>query len=47
MVPMILQAFNEMRKISKSKMWEVIRIGGKHNEKMKDRISFLDQRLMK
>jgi predicted alpha/beta superfamily hydrolase len=32
MVPMTLQAFNEMHKVSKSKMCEVIRAGGKHNE---------------
>jgi len=32
MVPMTLQAFNEMHRISKSKMCEVIRAGGKHNE---------------
>jgi len=32
MVPMTLRAFNEMHKVSKSKMCEVIRAGGKHNE---------------
>ena len=32
MVPMTLQAFNDMHKVSKSKMCEVIRAGGKHNE---------------
>ena len=32
MVPMTLRAFNEMHKISRSKMCEVIRAGGKHNE---------------
>jgi predicted alpha/beta superfamily hydrolase len=32
MVPMTLQAFNEMHRVSKSKMCEVIRAGGKHNE---------------
>ena len=32
MVPMTLKAFNEMHKVSKSKMCEVIRAGGKHNE---------------
>ena len=32
MVPMTLQAFNEMHQVSKSKMCEVIRAGGKHNE---------------
>jgi len=32
MVPMTLRAFNEMHKASKSKMCEVIRAGGKHNE---------------
>lgn len=32
MVPMTLQAFNEMHRVSKSKMREVIRAGGKHNE---------------
>ena len=32
MVPMTLRAFNEMHRVSKSKMCEVIRAGGKHNE---------------
>jgi len=32
MVPMTLRAFNEMHKVSKSKMCEVIRAEGKHNE---------------
>ena len=32
MVPMTLRAFNEMHKVSRSKMCEVIRAGGKHNE---------------
>ena len=32
MVPMTLRAFNEMLRVSKSKMCEVIRAGGKHNE---------------
>lgn len=32
MVPMTIRAFNEMHKVSKSKMCEVIRSGGKHNE---------------
>ncbi|HEX6169767.1 MAG TPA: alpha/beta hydrolase-fold protein [Chitinophagaceae bacterium] len=32
MVPMTLRAFNEMHKVSKSNMREVIRAGGKHNE---------------
>jgi len=32
MVPMTLQAFNEMHRVSKSKMCEVIRADGKHNE---------------
>jgi predicted alpha/beta superfamily hydrolase len=32
MVPMTLRAFNEMHRVSKSKMAEVIRAGGKHNE---------------
>jgi predicted alpha/beta superfamily hydrolase len=32
MVPMTIRAFNEMHRVSKSKMAEVIRAGGKHNE---------------
>ena len=32
MVPMTIRAFNEMHRVSKSKMCEVIRAGGKHNE---------------
>jgi predicted alpha/beta superfamily hydrolase len=32
MVPMTLRAFDEMHRVSKSKMCEVIRAGGKHNE---------------
>jgi predicted alpha/beta superfamily hydrolase len=32
MVPMTLRVFNEMHRVSKSKMCEVIRAGGKHNE---------------
>ena len=32
MVPMTIQAFNEMHRVSKSKMATVIRSGGKHNE---------------
>lgn len=32
MVPMTLRAFNEMHRVSRSKMCEVIRAGGKHNE---------------
>ncbi|HKC34734.1 MAG TPA: alpha/beta hydrolase-fold protein, partial [Chitinophagaceae bacterium] len=32
MVPMTIRAFNEMHRISKSKLCEVIRAGGKHNE---------------
>ena len=32
MVPMTLRAFNDMHRVSKSKMCEVIRAGGKHNE---------------
>ena len=32
MVPMTIRAFNEMHLVSKSKMAEVIRAGGKHNE---------------
>ena len=32
MVPLTLRAFNEMHRVSKSKMCEVIRSGGKHNE---------------
>jgi len=32
MVPMTIRAFNEMHRVSKSKMTEVIRAGGKHNE---------------
>jgi len=32
MVPMTIRAFNEMHHVSKSKMAEVIRAGGKHNE---------------
>jgi len=32
MVPMTLRAFNEMHRVSASKMCEVIRAGGKHNE---------------
>jgi predicted alpha/beta superfamily hydrolase len=32
MVPMTLRAFNEMHQVSKSKMCEVIRADGKHNE---------------
>jgi len=32
MVPMTLSAFNEMHRVSRSKMCEVIRAGGKHNE---------------
>lgn len=32
MVPMTLRAFNEIHRISRSKMAEVIRAGGKHNE---------------
>jgi predicted alpha/beta superfamily hydrolase len=32
MVPMTLKAFNEMHRVSKSDMREVIRSGGKHNE---------------
>ncbi|HET9747458.1 MAG TPA: alpha/beta hydrolase-fold protein [Chitinophagaceae bacterium] len=32
MVPMTLRAFNEMHRVSKSMMCEVIRAGGKHNE---------------
>ena len=32
MVPMTIRAFNEMHRVSKSKMVEVIRAGGKHNE---------------
>lgn len=32
MVPMTLHAFNEMHRVSRSKMCEVIRAGGKHNE---------------
>jgi len=32
MVPLTLRAFNEMHKVSRSKMCEVIRAGGKHNE---------------
>src|SRR6185503_4214747 len=32
MVPMTLRAFNEMHRVSKSKMCEVIRADGKHNE---------------
>jgi len=32
MVPMTIKAFNEMHRVSKSQMCEVIRSGGKHNE---------------
>jgi len=32
MVPMTIRAFNEMHRVSKSRMAEVIRAGGKHNE---------------
>jgi predicted alpha/beta superfamily hydrolase len=32
MVPMTIRAFNEMHRVSKSQMCEVIRSGGKHNE---------------
>ena len=32
MVPMTIRVFNEMHRVSKSKMAEVIRAGGKHNE---------------
>jgi len=32
MVPMTIRAFNEMHRVSKSKMAEVIRAGAKHNE---------------
>jgi predicted alpha/beta superfamily hydrolase len=32
MVPMTLRAFNEMHRVSRSKMCEVIRAGGNHNE---------------
>ena len=32
MVPLTIKAFNEMHKVSKSKMATVIRAGGKHNE---------------
>jgi predicted alpha/beta superfamily hydrolase len=32
MVPMTIRAFNEMHRVSKSKMSAVIRAGGKHNE---------------
>jgi predicted alpha/beta superfamily hydrolase len=32
MVPMTIRAFNDMHGVSKSKMCEVIRAGGKHNE---------------
>jgi len=32
MVPMTISAFNEMHRVSKSKLCEVIRAGGKHNE---------------
>ena len=32
MVPMTIRAFNEMHRVSRSKMCEVIRAGGKHNE---------------
>ncbi len=32
MVPMTIRAFNEMHRVSKSKMVEVIRAAGKHNE---------------
>ena len=32
MVPITIRAFNEMHRVSKSKMAEVIRAGGKHNE---------------
>jgi hypothetical protein len=32
MVPLTLKAFNEMHRVSKSKMTAVIRTDGKHNE---------------
>ena len=32
MVPMTIRAFNEMHRVSRSKMAEVMRAGGKHNE---------------